>query len=157
MKRIFNQEKTEELISPDLTLGRLAEDKLVICHHEAVEAVEEVSHYETIKEYANGGKDVQKVIDVPAVKAREAYDDYEDILVYIPYTEEELQERKLMALRLRRATLLTALDKYKNNVMYGIEAESEETHAAMLAWRQSLLDLDESAFEDIPERVQYYL
>lgn len=81
-----------EIESPDLEKGYLKEESLFIMHHEAVEALEEVWHYETVAEYPNGGKDVAKVIDVQGVEAQEAWDEYEDILRYILYTEEELAE-----------------------------------------------------------------
>ena len=64
-----------------------------IHHHEAVEAVEEQGHWETIAEYPEtGGKDVQWVVDVPGVEAREAWDEEETYWLYIPYTEEELAQ-----------------------------------------------------------------
>ena len=80
-----------EITSPDLSLGYLVEESLFIQHHDAVEAVEEVGHYEVIAEYPNGGKDVKWVIDVPGVAAADAWDEYEDIYRYIEYTEEELE------------------------------------------------------------------
>lgn len=83
-----------EVLNPDYSLGYVVEEKLFIEHHEAVETVEEVGHYETIAEYPNGGKDVEWVVDVEAVEAVEAWDEYEDILRYIEYTEEELAEIK---------------------------------------------------------------
>ena len=83
-----------EIESPDLEEGYLVEDSLFIMHHEAVEAVEEQGHWITIAEYPNGGKDVDWIVDVEAVEAAEAWDEYEDILRYIEYTEEELAERK---------------------------------------------------------------
>lgn len=101
--RIFNEEKTQEIFSPDLSEGRLKEDKLFVAHHDAVAESKEIGHWETVREYANGGKDVTWVIDTPAAEACEAYDEYEDIFVYIPYTEEELCARAADVLRARRA------------------------------------------------------
>ena len=75
--------------NPDLSLGWL-EDKSQTIHHDTVAAVEEVSHYETIAEYPNGGKDVQKVVDVPGVEAKDAWDEEEQVQVYHLYTAEEL-------------------------------------------------------------------
>lgn len=75
--------------SPDLAFGWL-EDKTQTIHHDAVEGVEEVSHYETLAEYPNGGKDVQKVVDVPGVEAKDAWDEEEQVQVYHLYTAEEL-------------------------------------------------------------------
>ncbi len=83
-------ENSIELEKADLKKGYLKEDVLVK-HHEAIEGVEEKFHYETIAEYPNGGKDVKKVIDVPGVKAVEAWDEYEDVLRYVAYTEVELK------------------------------------------------------------------
>lgn len=81
----------KELKSPDLSMGYLTEEKILIAHHEAVEAVEEQWHYETVAEYPNGGKDVAKVIDAPGAEAQDAWDEYETIQRYIPYTDEELE------------------------------------------------------------------
>lgn len=76
--------------NPDLKYGHLKEDKKTI-HHDAVDAVEEKSHYETLAEYPNGGKSVRKVIDVEGVEAKDAYDEEIDILRYVLYTEDELK------------------------------------------------------------------
>lgn len=76
----------------DPAKGRLEMQKR-IHHHEAVEAVEEQGHWETVAEYPEtGGKDVQWVVDVPGVEAREAWDEEETYWLYIPYTEEELKQ-----------------------------------------------------------------
>ena len=80
-----------ELENPDLSLGYLREEKILIAHHDAMEAVQEQWHYETIAEYPNGGKDVKKVVDVPGVEAKDAWDEYETVQRYIPYTDEELE------------------------------------------------------------------
>ncbi len=76
----------------DPAKGRLEIQKR-IHHHEAVEAVEEQGHWETVAEYPEtGGRDVQWVVDVPGVEAREAWDEEETYWLYIPYTEEELKQ-----------------------------------------------------------------
>ena len=87
--------------NPDLSLGWL-EDKTQTIHHDAVAGVEEVSHYETetlpdgtpaIYYYADGrekGRDVRKVVDVPGVEAKDAWDEEEQVQVYHLYTAEEL-------------------------------------------------------------------
>lgn len=78
----------------DPAKGRLEMQKR-IHHHEAVEAVEEQGHWETVAEYPEtGGRDVQWVVDVPGVEAREAWDEEETYWLYIPYTEEELAQMK---------------------------------------------------------------
>ena len=92
--RVFNINKTEELKEYDLNLGHLESDTLVT-HVEAVEGVEGKGHYKTVREYPNGGKDVEWVVDVPRVEAVEEHDEIEDILVFIPYTEAELTRMNL--------------------------------------------------------------
>lgn len=95
--RVFDETKTIELTEYNLYKGYLKDDKLFIAFYPSVEAVEEQGHYETIAEYPNGGKDVKWVVDIPAVEGKEAYEEYEDIQVYIPYTEEELEKQKKKA------------------------------------------------------------
>ena len=75
--------------NPDLTLGYLVDDTEPV-EHPAVEGVEEVSHYETVAEYPNGGKDVQRVVDVPGVPAQAAWTEQVPVQRYIRYTDEEL-------------------------------------------------------------------
>lgn len=91
--KVYNQDKTEVLMEYDLAKGHLERDKRII-HHDVVMPVEEKYHYEVVKEYENGGKDVEKVIDIEGVEGQAAYDEEEDIVVYIPYTEKELQRQK---------------------------------------------------------------
>lgn len=75
--------------NPDLTLGYLTDDTQPL-EHPAQEAVAEVAHYETVAEYPGGGKDVQRVVDVPGVPARPAWTEQLPIKRYIRYTAEEL-------------------------------------------------------------------
>lgn len=91
--KVYNQEKTQEISNYDLTKGYLAADKIFKEHHEAVEAQEAVYSTELIKEYPSGGKEYKTVLITPATEAKEAWDEYENIQVYIPYTEAELQEQ----------------------------------------------------------------
>ena len=75
--------------NPDLTLGYLTTSTDEITHP-AVEGVEEQWHWETVTEYPNGGRDVQRVVDVPGVPARPAWTEQLPIKRYIRYTAEEL-------------------------------------------------------------------
>lgn len=77
------------ITNPDLTAGYLAADTEAV-EHPAQDAVEELSHYETVAEYPNGGKDVRKVIDRAAVPAAPAWTEQLPIQRYIRYTAEEL-------------------------------------------------------------------
>ena len=107
-------ENNVEITSPDLSLGHLVEEEVFLAHHPAVEEVREQWHYETVYEYLNGGKDVVKVIDVPGVEAKDAWDEYETIKRYVPYTEEELaaleEARNKPTLESRVETLETTTD-----------------------------------------------
>lgn len=85
---IYNQ-SMERIENPDLTLGHLMPGTRTE-HHEAVEGVTEVWHYETVAEYPNGGKDIRRVIDVPGVAAQDAWDEDIPIQIYVSYTQEEL-------------------------------------------------------------------
>ena len=93
-----------EIANPDLTKGYLKQETQTV-HHDAVAGVEEVSHYETetlpdgtpaIYYDADGrekGRDVRKVVDVPGVEAKEAYDEEVEVQRYILYTADELAEQ----------------------------------------------------------------
>lgn len=81
-------ENNNPIENPDLTLGWLKDDPEVI-HHEAVEAVEPVTHYE-YKVYPNGGRDRITVVDVPGVEGKEAWDETVERQRYVRYTAEEL-------------------------------------------------------------------
>lgn len=91
--KVYNKEKTQILSEYDLTKGYLIEDTITINQPE-IPAVEEQFHYETIKEYENGGKDVKKVVDVAGVEYQPAKTYVEEIYVYIPYTTNELAKQK---------------------------------------------------------------
>ena len=75
--------------NPDLTLGYLTADTEDIIHP-AVEGVEEQWHWETVTEYPNGGRDVQKIVDRTGVTAQEEWVEQVPIQKYIRYTSEEL-------------------------------------------------------------------
>ena len=100
--------------SPDLTLGYLTDDTEEVTHP-AVEGVEEVSHYETVAEYPNGGKDVRKIIDREGIPARDAWTEQVPIQRYVRYTAEELaaqeEERKKAEAREKLPETVAALQK----------------------------------------------
>ena len=85
------------LENPDLTLGWLRDETEAV-EHPAQAGVPELSHYETVAEYPNGGKDVRKIIDREGIPARDAWTEQVPIQRYILYTAEELaakeEERK---------------------------------------------------------------
>ena len=117
--RIFNEDKTVQMyldedrvedgdfidipdnLICDLSKGKLVSDTLIE-HIPEQQEIQEQWHYRTIKEYPNGGKDVEKVIDVVGQPYIAEHDEVEDILVYKPYSEQELKkledEKKLSEL-----------------------------------------------------------
>lgn len=103
-----------EIKNPDLSIGYLKNDTLVV-HHNAVERVEEESHYEVIAEYPNGGKDLKKVIDVAGVEAKDAYDENIEIQRYILYTEQELEQKFISVKDNKILESKTALSDYLQN------------------------------------------
>lgn len=122
--KVYNEEKTEVLETYDLTKGFLRTDKILKVHHESVPAAPAVAvaskievilknggkiievdgvYYEVVKEFPNGGMTVEEIEETPGVPKQEAYDEYEEIFVFVPYTEEELEKQNP--------------DKYENRVV----------------------------------------
>ena len=139
--KIYNENKTKELVDSELDFekGYLKADKLFIKHHEAIPEVraktaEQVAEelrahgeevrlnerdgrwYRTLRIYENGGRDVEEIFPIEYKPAKPAYDEYEDIEVYVLYTAAELQK---IADDKRHAELKTELAK----VMEDIEQE----------------------------------
>lgn len=104
--------------NPDLTKGYLKQETQTI-HHDAVAGVEEVSHYETIAEYPNGGKDVRKVVDVPGVAAQDAYDEEVEVHRYVLYTAEELAAQAEAKKKVEEAAAAEAKKKAELEAMPG--------------------------------------
>ena len=148
--KIYNQEKTQELNEEEIDFekGYLIEDKLLITHHEAVEAQEAVYKDRIVTE-SNGATSIYKDLLTPAVEAKEAWDEFEEIQIYVPYTEEEFANKK----RIKRSPLLNAFDKWEKAVLRG----REEDKGYIMSWYYDLLDLKEYAFENVPEEIKYYL
>ena len=142
--KVYNQDKTKILTEYDLEKGYLQADKLFIKHHKAVKAVKEQGHYETVKEYPNGGKDVEWVVDVPGVEAREAYDEYEDIQVYIPYTEAELEKMSAKREIAELKANLSATDYKAIKYAEGLISESDYApiKEQRQAWRERINELE---------------
>ena len=131
-----------ELKSIDETLGYLMNETIIAKHHEAVEAVEEQGHFETVKVYPNGGKDVKWVVDVEAVEAKESFDEYEDILRFVPFTEKELTEREIAELKQK----LFDTDYIILKIVEGAATlkDCSESIKNRAAWRQRINELEES-------------
>ena len=124
--------------NPDLTLGYLVDDTEPV-EHPAVEGVEEQWHWETVTEYPNGGKDVQKIVDRPGVQAQEEWVVQVPIQKYIRYTAEELaaqeEARKKQEAREKLPETVAALQEENKT----LKKESE-----ML--KQCLLEMSEIVY-----------
>ncbi|MCD8309493.1 MAG: hypothetical protein LUD19_06535 [Clostridia bacterium] len=141
--KIYNEAKTELLTEYDETKGYLKDDTIDVECPE-IEEVAEVSHYETIKEYPNGGKDVKKVIDVPGVAYQAAHTEQEEIKVYVPYSEAKLNN---MAIDNRIAELKQKLNDTDYQAIKYAEGElSAEEYAEMKTqraeWRKEINELE---------------
>lgn len=112
--KIIDDKTGLEIQNPDLTQGWL-HDETEAVEHPAQEGVPELSHYETVAEYPNGGKDVRKVIDREGVPAQDAWTEQVPIQRYILYTAEELaakeEERKKAEAREKLPETVAALKK----------------------------------------------
>lgn len=137
--RIFDRNGTE-LEKIDEQKGYLLQDSLFVCHHEAVEAQEEQGHFEVIKEYPNGGKDVEWIIDSPAVEAKEAWDEYEPILRFVEFTKSEIGQRRIAELK----ALLQSTDYLILKVVEGATtlAEIAEAVKKRAAWRREINEIE---------------
>ena len=71
------------------------------------------------------------------------------------YDEMKADDYDLNDLRELRVNILKAFDIYKTNVIYGIEEDTNKEE--ILAWYQQILDLEQEAFNNIPEQIQKYM
>lgn len=86
--KVYDAALEHELQSPDLTRGKLEPARRVTVHHEAVPAsVRREVMADTITADCPNG--LRQEITTPA---REAWDEYEDVQRYVPYTDAELAE-----------------------------------------------------------------
>lgn len=138
--KIYNQDKTQELFDIDETKGKLIPDRLLI-HHDAIKAEAGIlDHYEVVTEYPNGGKDVKEVWKVEPKAGKEAWDENEDILVYIPYSAKEICVNEINGRILELKTNLADYDYKTSKYIDGEYTEEEWTEivAQRKAWRSEI-------------------
>lgn len=131
-----------EIVDYDHSKGYLKETEVFVKHHKAVKAVEEQGHYEVIAEYEEtGGKDVEWVVDVPAVEAKEAFDEFEKVLQFVPYSLKELAEMRIQELK----RMLADTDFHILKIVEGATtlAECAEIIKKRAAWRKEINKLEE--------------
>lgn len=134
--KIYNQDKTKELFLEDLDLEKgYLEFKEDVIWHDRQEGQEEKGHYEVIKEYPNGGKDVEWIIDEPGKPYQSAWTETIHYQIYIPYTDLELEKQEL------KKKLEEVLNKLRDSDYQAIKyAEgwfSEEEYAPIKELRES--------------------
>ena len=136
--RIFD-ENNNLLNSYDGMKGYLKPDRLFVCRHEAVEAVAEEGHWETIAEYSNGGKDVDWIVDVPGAEAKESWDEYEEILRFILFTPKEKAINRIQELK-------NKLNETDYNIIKIVEGAASISEMASIIsqraeWRKEINEL----------------
>lgn len=138
--RIFD-EQDNLLEAYDEQKGWLREEKRFVCHHEAVAAIGEQGHYETLEEYPNGGKDVAWIVDVPGAEAKEAWDEYEDILRFVSFTPAQLAKNQITQLKQK----LFDTDYKILKIVEGAAtlAEMAEAIVARTQWRKQINELED--------------
>lgn len=138
--RIFD-EQDNLLETYDEREGWVREEKRFARHHEAVDAVAEQGHFETVAEYPNGGKDVEWIVDVPGVEAKQAWDEYEDILRFLPFTPVQLTQNQIAELKQK----LFATDYKILKIVEGAAtlAEMAEAIGERALWRKKINELEQ--------------
>ncbi len=132
---VYNEDLTEILTEYDMEKGHLSQKNKII-HHDEIKGQDEISHYEVIQEYPNGGKDVELIIDQPKIEHQDAYDEEKTYTIYIPYSEEELErianEQEMARLKIELASTDYEAIKYSEGWF------TEEEYAPIKQHREEL-------------------
>lgn len=139
--KIYNADKTQKLKVEELDFekGYLRGDKLFAVHHEAI-LPQKAVYKERIEKEANGGISIYQDLISPAVEAKDAWDEYEDIQVYVLYTQTELAEREIAELKDRLAETDYQAIKFAEGEMSA--EEYAETKSQRAAWRRQINELE---------------
>ena len=144
--KIYNQDKSQIITDYDETKGRLVEDTLTYIRPEIKEVAEQ-GHYEVIKEYPNGGKDVKWVVDIKGIKGSPKKEIEEQILVFVPYSSSELLEIELEQLRYKRE--IECFDIVNRGAVW-YDTLTAEQKQELAEWYRAWLDVTET--RKIPQR-----
>jgi len=165
--KIYNKEKTQILENPNLEKGSINIDKLFIKHHDIIPFTPEKSiesqiweyksqgkkvveinniKYLVLDNYSSGGMDIKEIKTIPAIAEVPAWDEYEDIYVYIPYTEQELKaieyQNKINDLKQNLSSTDYQAIKYAEGQM--TESEYSAIKSQRQAWRDEINQLEEN-------------
>lgn len=168
--KIYSQDKKEIIENPNLELGHLVQDKLFVKHHDGVPAVEPKTieqveqeliaegkqvikirgvKYLVVKSSERGGQ-VKRIREVAGSPAIEPYDEYEDILVYKPYTDAELIEIEKNKRRIWRQKYFNIIDRA--TWFYSL---TEEQKQEVSGFRKKLLAItDTLSYPVVPSFIQ---
>lgn len=115
----------------DLNLGRVREERRLVAHHEATPEVPEQGHWQDV---LKDGQVIGQtwIVDVEYQPAREAWDEYEWVGVYVPFTAEELEANAAAQAEFNRTAAV---------------AEQSRTAVMMLVRSQAPSLSDEQALE----------
>lgn len=97
-------------------------------------------------------------VDLDRLHLGFSYIDSSDNVVYNDeaynnHLEMKRIKNELNRQRNKRKRLLEAFDKWEKAVLRGREDEND----SIMLWYYDLLDLKETAFENVPERIKYYM
>lgn len=137
--KVYNKEKTKILTEYDLLRGYIKEDTIKV-HYPEVKAVEEKGHYETIREYDNGGKDVKWVVDVAGVEYKPDRYEEEKIHIYLPY---EGEEKKEMLRNIREVECFSIINRgllWYETLTYSQKQELNEWYRDWLNVTETLIE-----------------
>lgn len=84
-----------EIEDPDWGIGHLVHEKLLVAHHPAEperQRITRLDHDNPVHVFPNGGKIVAEIVEQEYSPAVDAWDEFDDIMRYILYTPEELED-----------------------------------------------------------------
>lgn len=139
--KIYNETKTNVLENVDLEKGHLVTDKLLISHSDAVEpntVYFEKHYYDKDGNLIGTSKNIDVEKSTPYIPEK---NEYEDIQVYIPYTQKELAEKRIYELKAN----LSKTDYVAIKFMEGVitELELRPMKEQRQAWRDEINRLEE--------------
>lgn len=129
-----------EITNPDLNLGRISIDHILKQHHDAVPATPEQGHWQDVDGHAGAQA---WIVDKPGTPAREAWDEYETVERYTPYTPDELaahagQQAQDAAQTLRAAQTTIALGLLIGDKSPALsDAQAEQVSSLFPDWQET--------------------
>lgn len=134
--KIYDAALENELQSPDLTRGKLETARRVTVHHDAVPAsVRREVMADTITADCPNG--LRQEITTPA---QAAYDEYEDVQRYVPYTDAELAEIAEKAQAEKAATDAAAKAAEEAEKAEAARRDAAEKMAAQVTYTAMMTD-----------------